>query len=125
MRRLANNPWIFWGATALFLIVLSYLFLGNEKDFKKELTINRTNSYMEGLKIVNEKDGVDSWVVSAKRAEFSKDETTAELDTVRIILVSKGVEANSDRGTYNLNTRDFRLSRKNNLVFIGKVNGAV
>lgn len=91
------------------LLTVTYLFFFNDmRDYKNELPIN-INSYIEGLKIVSKKDGIDSWVIVAKRANFTRDETVAKMDSVAINVIKEGIVLNADKGSYDMTTKDLQL----------------
>lgn len=91
------------------LLTVTYLFFFNEmRDYKNDLPIN-INSYIEGLRIVSKKDGIDSWVIVAKRANFTRDETVAKMDSVAINVIKEGIVLNADKGSYDMTTKDLQL----------------
>lgn len=99
---------IFTGILSIF-----FVFYG-DRDYRKGITISRTNSYIEGLKIISKKNGSDAWVMTAQKADFTKDETIARMNSVTIDITSEGVVLNADNGIYNINTRDLHL--ENNIT---------
>ncbi|GAB4405938.1 MAG: hypothetical protein OHK0032_00670 [Thermodesulfovibrionales bacterium] len=99
---------IFLAVLSLFIFSVLFFFNG-ERDYKKDLTITRTGSYIEGLRIVNKRNGIDSWIITAGRADFTKDETTARMDSVTVDIIKEKVTVNADNGVYNMNTRDLSL----------------
>lgn len=99
---------ILWGVILICIVALFFVF-SRDKDFRKDISVTRTNSYIEGLRIVNKKNGVDEWIVLASRADFGKDETTAKLEGVTINIKKEGVILNADSGTYDMNTKDLHL----------------
>ncbi len=88
----------------IFFIVFS-----DEREARRDFSISKANSYMEGFRIVNKKNGTDSWIITARRADFSRDETLAKLDSVTMDIKKEGAVLNADHGTYNMNTRDLGL----------------
>ncbi|HXX82093.1 MAG TPA: LPS export ABC transporter periplasmic protein LptC [Thermodesulfovibrionales bacterium] len=107
----------------VFLFTCSVFFsvLGGERDLKKDLSIQRGNSYIEGLKIVNKKDGADTWVVTARRADFSKDETVAQMESVAIDIKKEGAVVTADNGTYYMQSRDLTLGNNIKIQIKGSV----
>jgi len=108
------------GAMILCLLVLSYILFSGEKEYRLGVS-TKTNSYIEGLRIVNKKNGVDAWVISAKRADFTRDETVANLNTVTVDAKKEELILNADSGTYNLTTREIFL--KDNITM--RIKGSV
>lgn len=92
------------------MAVVSLFLLNSEKDYRKEVSIDSALSYMEGISIIGKKNGTDSWIVSAKKAAFSKDESTALIESITINIPGAGVNLNADKGTYNLHTNDLHLN---------------
>lgn len=92
------------GVLFLFLFI-SY----GERDSRKGPLISRASSYIEGLKIVNRKNGVDAWIITARRADLTRDETMAEMDSVTMDIRKEGVTVKAGSGTYNIKTRDLCL----------------
>lgn len=92
------------------MALVSLFFLGREKDYRKEVSIDSALSYMEDISIIGKKNGTDPWIVSAKKAAFSKDESTALIDSITIDIPGSGVNLNADKGTYNLYTNDLHLN---------------
>lgn len=96
------------GFISVSLLFLFLMFSG-DRDYKRDLSLHRSNSYIEGLKIVNKKDGTDSWVMTARKADFTKDETLAKMDSVSMDIKKEGVILNAGSGTYNMDSKDLRL----------------
>ncbi len=96
-------------------IVVSVLFLffvfSGDREYRRDLSVSRANSYIEGLKIVNKKNGVDMWVMNARKADFTKDETQARMDSVSMDFTKEGAIVNADSGIYNLNSKDLLLEK--------------
>ncbi|MGD0883957.1 MAG: LPS export ABC transporter periplasmic protein LptC [Thermodesulfovibrionales bacterium] len=95
-------------ALLLLLVAVSYVVIHGEQEEKKSFVL-KTHSYIEGLRIIQKKNGSDAWVVTARRADFIKDETVAQMDTVTIKAIPEGVVATADSGTYTMATRGLRL----------------
>ncbi len=102
---------IFWGPVFTITFLMFFIIFHNEKDYKRGISLSQGNSYMEGVRIVNKKDGVDSWVILARKADFSKDETMVQMSSVTIDVKKEGAVLNADGGTYNMKTRDLRLEK--------------
>ncbi|MCL5024117.1 MAG: LPS export ABC transporter periplasmic protein LptC [Nitrospirae bacterium] len=100
---------ILWLLFAVSLVFLGFFVFYDDQDYKRGLSVNRTTSYIEGLRIVNKKNGADSWVLTARRADFTRDETLAKLDAVAMDIRKEGVVLNADSGVYNVSTRELQL----------------
>jgi LPS export ABC transporter protein LptC len=105
---LPQRRWMLPGFIAVSVLFLFFMFSG-EREYKRDLSISKANSYIEGLRIVSKKNGADSWVITARKADFSKDETLARMDSVTIDIKKEGVILNADGGMYNMESRDLRL----------------
>lgn len=105
----------------LFTSLIFFFVFSGERDLRKDLSLQRGNSYIEGLKIVNRKDGADAWVVTARRADFTKDETVAQMESVAIDLKKDGVLLSADNGTYHMQTKDLRLENNIKIQIKGSV----
>lgn len=95
-------------AVIFFLLLLSYMVFDRDQDYRRTPVI-KTNSYIEGLRIVDRKDGRDSWVITAKKADFTSDGTVATMDTITMETAKDGMRLEADGGTYNLSTKDLHL----------------
>lgn len=109
---------IFWIIVSLSVVSIFFFVFYGERDYKKDISINKANSYLEGVRIVSKKDGADVWMITARRADFTKDETIAKMDSVTIDIKKEGVVLNADNGIYNMNTRDLHL--ENNIKVLIK-----
>ncbi len=108
IRQHPQGRWVvpgFIGVSVLFL----FLVFSGDRDYKHDISLHKATSYIEGLRIVNKRDGVDSWVMKARRADFTKDETVAKMDTVSMDIKKEGVVLNAGSGTYNMDSKDLRL----------------
>ena len=104
-----GNGKIFLAFLCLSLLSLFFILLSDEGEYRRDLSVRKAASYMEGFRVVSKQGGMDSLVITAARADFSKDETRARLDSVTMDIKKEGVLLNADRGTYNLDTRDLGL----------------
>ena len=62
-------------------------------------------SFLEGLKIIHKKDGVPNWILTAKRADISKDGNEANLTDIEMEIKNKGITIFAEKGHYNMNTK--------------------
>jgi len=108
----SRNRMVLWGFVAVSL--LFFLVFYDDTDFKRGLSANKAGSYIEGLKIVSKKNGIDSWVLTARRADFTTDETLARMNSVAMDIKKEGVLVNAESGIYNMNTKV--LSLENNVI---------
>lgn len=99
------------------LLFLFFVFSG-DRDYKRDISIRKANSYIEGLRIVTKKDGADAWILTARRADFTKDETLARMDSVSMDIKKEGVVVDAENGTYNMENKDLTL--ENNVTIRAK-----
>jgi LPS export ABC transporter protein LptC len=95
----------------LGLILLSsalFLFMRLEKTARMDIQLSG-NSFFEGLKIVNKKDGATAWVLHAKRADLSEDGKEAHLNGVEMNMASQGITVEAEKGLYNMETRQVSI----------------
>lgn len=104
-----GNRTTLWGSVCILLLLIFFIVFSGEKDAPKDLSISMAHSYMEGFRIVSKKDGADAWIITARRADFTKDETLAKMDAITMDLRKNGALLNADHGTYNINTKDLTL----------------
>lgn len=117
IQRFSKGRMIFLSTLSLFISSVLFFYNG-EGDHRKDLAISRIGSYIEGLRIVNKRNGVDSWVITARRADFTRDGMEARMDSVTVDIIKDRVVVNADSGIYNLNTRG--LSLENNIKILIK-----
>lgn len=67
------------------------------------------DSFFEGLKIINRKNGVTDWVLLAKRADLSRDGKEALLSGVEVTLERQGMTVSADKGVYDMETRQISV----------------
>lgn len=68
------------------------------------------DSYIEGLKVINKKNGQTEWILTAKRADISDNGKTAHLADIEMIIEKKGIKIIARKGVYNLNNRDITIT---------------
>lgn len=100
---------ILWGVVLIMSFFIFFIVFRGQPDDKRDLSISKGNSYMEGVRIVNKKDGVASSIISARKANFSSDESMVRMASVNIEIKKEGAVLNADSGLYNMNTRDLHL----------------
>jgi hypothetical protein len=83
----------------LFLILRS----GKEPDRELQMA---SGSFIEDIRILQKKNGVVLWDLTAKRADFET-EDRAKLSDINISLQKSGVVLYADKGTYNLADKSF------------------
>jgi len=95
----------------LFFIIAAlayFVLVRSEKGGKLDVQL-KSDSFFEGLKIVNKKNGVTDWVLWAKRADMTRDGNEALLSGVEMKLESRGMIVSADKGLYNMETRQISV----------------
>lgn len=95
-------------AISLSLLFVLYFLSGTNREYKRDLSI-KANSYIEGLRIVSKKNGIDLWVMAAARADLTKDETLANMNSITMEIPKEGITIDATSGLYNMNTRELTL----------------
>lgn len=90
-------------ASILLFSLLFYMVEG-EKDSKLDIRL-KGESFLEGLKIIQKKNGVQNWILTAKRADISKDGNEANLTDIEMEVKDKGITILAEKGLYNMNTK--------------------
>ncbi|MEW6001141.1 MAG: LPS export ABC transporter periplasmic protein LptC [Nitrospirota bacterium] len=90
----------------LFFSGLLFVMLRNEKEVNDDLQIKR-NSFIEGLKVLQKKEGITIWTLIARRADFIEDETKAKLSDITVVVKENGLVFHADKALYNLSNRNF------------------
>ncbi len=95
----------------LFLVVaaLTVLVLAHSENSSKLDVQFQGDSFFEGLKIVNRKNGITEWVLMAKRADMTKDGKQAVLSGVEVRLEKQGMIVAAESGSYNMETEQISV----------------
>ncbi|MEJ2696312.1 MAG: LPS export ABC transporter periplasmic protein LptC [Candidatus Sulfobium sp.] len=94
----------------LSLVLCSLLFYTVKGGRERGLGLHQTgNSYIEGVRIVNRKDGSTDWVLTADRADITPDGRIAYLKNMEIKIEDRGLTVHSEKGSYNLADRSLTL----------------
>ena len=90
----------------LLIVISSGVFFYNLSEKAAKLSVQMTgDSFFEGVKIVNKKDGVTDWILTAKRADLSRDGKEALLNGVEMQLEKNGVTVEAEKGLYDMETK--------------------
>lgn len=109
MKRLFNKFSGLHGLALVMLIFVSLLFPFLEGKESKKVSITTASSYIEGLKVINRIKGDTTWTIIAKRADLSKDERIATMDSIILEIKKENITLNAERGTFDLDTKDLKL----------------
>jgi len=89
---------------SLLLFSLFFFMVEEEKTNKLDIHL-KGGSFFEGLRIVHKRSGVESWILTAKRADISKDGDEANLTDLEMEVEGKGITISAEQGIYNLDTK--------------------
>ncbi|MBI5073971.1 MAG: LPS export ABC transporter periplasmic protein LptC [Nitrospirae bacterium] len=88
----------------IIITAFSFFYLiGGEKGARLDAQL-KGDSFFEGLKIINRKDGAADWILLAKRADMTSDGKQALLSGVEMKLERQGLTVSADRGVYDMET---------------------
>lgn len=100
-----KNFLFFLAAGALFGVVA--FFLNQEGDVRAKLVLAE-QSYMEDVSIVQRREGVVKWMLSAKKAVFLPDDDV-KLADLQIRFPEKDLILRSSDGIYNTESRNLKI----------------
>jgi LPS export ABC transporter protein LptC len=96
---------------SLFLFALFLFIVKGEKGVRVDVR-QKGESFIEGLKIVNKKNGVRDWVLTARRADLSENGEQARLADVELSMEKRGVTIYADSGLYNMSDKSVAIDGK-------------
>jgi LPS export ABC transporter protein LptC len=101
----------------VFLIGLSVLFFGSlflmlrsGKDMIGDVQ-TRTDSFLEDIRIVQKRNGIVLWTLTASKADFKEGAQKAELKDIALRIEKNGMILHADRGAYDLSTQSFSTDK--------------
>ncbi len=83
------------------LFSLYFLIIREEKVTLPNLN-EKGESYLEGVRIVNKKDGKKDWILTARRADIKDNGDRAELSDLEVTIRDKDIKISAGRGTYEM-----------------------
>jgi LPS export ABC transporter protein LptC len=94
----------------LSLVLGSLLFYAARDGRQTRFGLHQAgDSYIEGVKIVNRKDGNKNWVLTADRADITADGRIAYLKDIKIKIEGRGMTVYAGKGSYNMADRSLNL----------------
>src|SRR5574340_1662980 len=94
---------------ASFLLFSLFLFMvEGEKAGKLDINL-KGESFLEGLKIIQKKKGAQDWILTAKRADISKDGNEANLTDIVMEVKNRGITILAEKGLYNFDTKKISI----------------
>ncbi|MEW6067081.1 MAG: LPS export ABC transporter periplasmic protein LptC [Nitrospirota bacterium] len=86
-------------SVSLFGII--FMLLVASEDINGNSNIKR-DSFIEGVRIIQKRDGIIDWTLNAKRADFVEGEDNAKLSDINMVIQKSGMILHSQKGIYNL-----------------------
>ena len=83
------------------------LMLRTGREMNGDLQI-RSGSSIEGIRILQKKNGATVWTLTADRADFIEGENKAELKNVSMMIPKNGLVLHADKGIYDLSDKSFK-----------------
>jgi LPS export ABC transporter protein LptC len=97
----------------LSLLLFSFFFLILKSEKASEPNIELTGaSFIEGLKIINRKNGDNHWILTARRADITENGSKAFLTDIEMSIIGKGISLRADKGLYDLNSKRLTVNGK-------------
>lgn len=96
------------GLCLFFACTLFIMFRG-EREGSVNVKV-KNNSFIEGLKILHEKNGNTVWTLTARKADFTDDGNMVELSDLTVTVQKNDMTLYADKGTYDLSTRNFAIN---------------
>jgi LPS export ABC transporter protein LptC len=94
---------------ASFLLFSFFFFLVEGEKVNKMDVRLKGESFFEGLRIIQKKNGVQNWVLVARRADISKGGDEAHLTDIEMEVKSRGMTIYAEKGLYNLNSKKISI----------------
>lgn len=94
--------------TGLSILLFGTLFvmLRNGSEIDEDLRI-KSSSFIDGLRILHKKNGINLWTLNAKRADFTEAEDKARLSDINLVIQKEGLVLYADKGIYDLAKQRF------------------
>ena len=83
-----------------------FVILKNERETNSDLEV-KSNSFIEGIKILQKEEGTTIWKLIARKADFIEGENKAILSDITMVVKKNGLVLYADKGIYNLSDRNF------------------
>lgn len=96
-------------AFAILFFSLFFILVKSEKDTRLNMQFNG-ESFIEGLKIVNKKNGNRDWVLTAKRADITEKGENVRLSAIEVTLADNGITIYADNGVYHPDSKNLTVN---------------
>lgn len=84
-----------------------FLMLRTGRENIGDFQIKKGNSFLEDIRILQKKNGVTVWTLTASKADFMEGENKAELNNINMVIQKNGLVLYADKGVYNLLEQSF------------------
>ncbi|MEW6418714.1 MAG: LPS export ABC transporter periplasmic protein LptC [Nitrospirota bacterium] len=91
---------------SISLVCMLFVLLRNDREISGDLKI-KGYSFIEGLKILHQKDGITVWTLSARKADFIEGEDKAELAGISVVTQKNDMVLHANKGVYDLSDQRF------------------
>jgi len=91
---------------SISLLCMLFVVLRNSREISGDLKI-KGDSFIEGLKILHQKNGITVWTLNARKADFVEGEDKAELADISVVVQKNGMVLYADKGVYDLSAQSF------------------
>jgi LPS export ABC transporter protein LptC len=99
-------------ALSLCLFSLLFFFLAKGERGMRQDIRQKGGSFIEGLRIVNRKNGAKNWTLLAKRADISENGEKASLTDITMKIENRDVTVYADRGLYGITDKKLAIDGK-------------
>jgi LPS export ABC transporter protein LptC len=88
----------------LFSLLIVMLRTGREINGNPQI---KGDSFIDGLRILQKKDGIAVWTLTALKADLIEGIDKAELSDIDMFIQKNGLLLHADKGVYNFSEQDF------------------
>jgi len=100
---------VWFAALALAFFSLYFLIVRDDRVTLPSIGQN-TASYIEGIRIIQKKNGKSDWIVTAKRAEILANGNKADLSDIEVTVKDKGMTISAEKGLYDMQEKKLFIS---------------
>lgn len=97
-----KKAWLLIFSVGLFS--LFFLMVKDDPGMKNG-AVERGDSYIEGLRMLHRRDGVQDWTLTARRADLTAAGDRALLSDITVAFADRGVTVRAERGSFGLSDR--------------------
>ncbi|GAB4484979.1 MAG: hypothetical protein OHK006_10270 [Thermodesulfovibrionales bacterium] len=81
-----------------------FLLVSGDKTGRIDVQV-KGDSFFEGLRIVHKRQGEEQWLLTARRADLSKDGSSASLSGIEMKIPDKQITIRAETGRYDMNSK--------------------